>query len=183
MPYIKDDFQRELDAWDPEQLKRIKPIKARLRRAELVESLAHHPADTQAATLALFDLYAAGEFPDSPYVCPCFGYSLVEDFGDELTTCLDPNPSAQALAVTSVGLGDDGGGLSYFVDRSGSVQILDMGGMPFYWQHTFPTIDDWCWALFQVQLVLEEKTTSEALVAAARARGYYDALQICTELA
>ncbi len=52
-----------------------------------------------------------------------------------------------------MGLGDEGGGLAYFADLEGRVQSLYMGEMPFYWQHSFDSIDLWCWMIFHADLV------------------------------
>ncbi|MFK8004344.1 MAG: hypothetical protein AB8H86_32560 [Polyangiales bacterium] len=184
MSYIEDDFQRELDAWDPARARRIKPHKKLLRRDALVAALALHAPTARRDTLALFDLYAAGELPQNSFCDFCLGYTLVEDLGESMGRDLESSPASQDLGAASVGLADDGCGMRYFVGREGAVHLLDLSEMPYRWQHlpdqpdyAFASVDIWCWALFQALLVDEGAVASEVLIERSQAKGCYSILR------
>ena len=174
MTYIDADFTVQLATWDPERERRLRPNSAAHRAREALQD---HPAGVTERVMLLVELYLAGDFPELSGFQPAFAYALVDDFGAELGAHIEARPEALALARSSVGLGDDGGGVRSFVDRAGLVQHLDMGELPHYWQPSpFPDVDTWWWAMFQHQLVQDGVVTAAEFVERCRHRGCLEAV-------
>ncbi len=150
---------------------------------DLKSSLSGFEPTAASAVLSLHELFRRGALPACHDATPWFGYSLVDDFGDEVDEHfdLDHDPNAVATARAAVGLADNGGGLAYLVVPSGEVRLLDMGGLPHYWQDNgFPSVGVWWWAMFHAHLVQENREDAAEYVAEARRLGCLEALEHCS---
>ena len=171
------------EKWPADAPRANKPSKRAPSRADLDQALAAFEPGDAAAVLALYDLLTAGKLPRCHDMTPNVGYSLVADFGEQLPEHfdLDHDPEAAAVAKQALGLGDNGGGVVFFLVPSGLVRLLDMGGMPHYWQDdAFPSIDAWWWALFHAHLVQDGRWDEQEFMKEAERLGCIPALKSCS---
>ena len=121
--------------------------------------------------LALFELYDDGALPVTNHFVAGIPYSLENDFGAELREHF-ASDEATATATGSVGVGFDGGGMTYFLMPDGTIDMLYMGELPYYWQRArFGSLGQMCWVLFHATAADNGRFPGAQWEAAVRALG------------
>ncbi|MCB9609715.1 MAG: hypothetical protein H6716_24190 [Polyangiaceae bacterium] len=85
------------------------------------------------------------------------GYSLVEDFGDELEDMFEHGGTEYEIAKTAIGLASNGGGVMHFLLADGCVAALDMGMYNQWIWSRFSSLGEYAWVVLHGRAAAAER--------------------------
>jgi prepilin-type processing-associated H-X9-DG protein len=152
--------------------------------AQLAEVLS---APVKKELLALGDLARGGKLPqlgreNKPVGLQTtftVGYSIADDFGDDLEDTFEDTGTPYELARKAIGLATNGGGVMHFLLADGHVAALDMGAYNEWQWRRFSSLGEYLWVVFHGRAAaagrtseVEYKATVSALDCADTARTF-----------
>lgn len=99
------------------------------------------------------------------------GYSLAQDFGDELARTFENRGTPYELAKTAIGLASNGGGMIHFLLADGHVAALDMGAYNDWQWNRLSSLGEYLWVVLHGRAAAAGRTSDVEYKATVSALG------------